>query len=175
MSPVELYQNCIFILNAGHETTTNLIGNAMMLLDHDRAARARLLAEPELITTAVDEVLRMESPNQFGNRLTTEDMTLHGTQIPAGTDLHLCIGAANRDPAQFENPDVLQLDRRPNKHLAFAGGANTCVGLTLARMEGRVAVRKFLERFPHYEIEEGIQRAGRIRFRGFSVLPARLA
>ena len=175
LSPVELYQNCIFILNAGHETTTNLIGNAMMLLDHDRAARARLLAEPELITTAVDEVLRMESPNQFGNRLTTEDMTLHGTQIPAGTDLHLCIGAANRDPAQFENPDVLQLDRRPNKHLAFAGGAHTCVGLTLARMEGRVAVSKFLERFPHYEIEEGTQRAGRIRFRGFSVLPARLA
>ena len=175
LSPVELYQNCIFILNAGHETTTNLIGNAMMLLDHDRAARARLLAEPELITTAVDEVLRMESPNQFGNRLTTEDVTLHGTQIPAGTDLHLCIGAANRDPAQFENPDVLQLDRRPNKHLAFAGGAHTCVGLTLARMEGRVAVSKFLERFPHYEIEEGTQRAGRIRFRGFSVLPARLA
>ena len=113
LSPVELYQNCIFILNAGHETTTNLIGNALMLLDHDRVARARLLAEPELITMAVDEVLRMESPNQFGNRLTTEDMTLHGTHIPAGTDLHLCIGAANRDPAQFENPDVLQLDRRP--------------------------------------------------------------
>lgn len=174
LSPVELYQNCIFILNAGHETTTNLIGNALWLLNEDRAARERLIAEPKLITTAVDEFLRMESPNQFGNRLTTEDMTLHGVHIPAGTDLHMSIGAANRDPAQFENPDVLQLDRRPNKHLAFAGGAHTCVGLTLARMEGRIAVGKFLERFPNYEICEGAKRAGRIRFRGFSTLPARL-
>ena len=174
LSPVELYQNCIFILNAGHETTTNLIGNALWLLDDDRAARERLIAEPTLIATAVDEFLRMESPNQFGNRLTTEDMTLHGTHIAAGTDLHMSIGAANRDPAQFENPDVLQLNRRPNKHLAFAGGAHTCVGLTLARMEGRIAVGKFLQRFPNYEIASGVTRAGRIRFRGFSELPARL-
>ncbi|WP_347190933.1 cytochrome P450 [Planktotalea arctica] len=174
LSPVELYQNCIFILNAGHETTTNLIGNALWLLDDDRSARKRLIEEPKLIATAVDEFLRMESPNQFGNRLTTEDMTLHGTHIPAGTDLHMSIGAANRDPAQFENPDVLQLARRPNKHLAFAGGAHTCVGLTLARMEGRVAIGKFLERFPKYEITSGATRAARIRFRGFSKLPALL-
>lgn len=175
LSPVELYQNCIFILNAGHETTTNLIGNALMLLDTDRDARAALCAQPDLITTAVDEFLRMESPNQFGNRLTTEPMTLHGTHIPAGTDLHLCIGAANRDPLQFDHPDTLQLDRRPNKHLAFAGGAHTCVGLTLARMEGRVAVGKFLQRFPEYEIAQGATHAGRIRFRGFNTLPAKLS
>lgn len=175
LSPVELYQNCIFILNAGHETTTNLIGNALWLLNEDQAARTRLIANPDLITTAVDEFLRLESPNQFGNRLTTEDMTLHGTYIPAGTDLHMSIGAANRDPAQFENPDQLQLDRRPNKHLAFAGGAHTCVGLTLARMEGRIAVGKFLTRFPGYRINDGAKRAGRIRFRGFSVLPATLS
>jgi cytochrome P450 len=174
LSPVELYQNCIFILNAGHETTTNLIGNTLWLLHEDHAARAKLVAEPKLITPAVDEFLRMESPNQFGNRLTTEDMTLHDTHIPAGTDLHMSIGAANRDPARFENPDVLQLDRRPNKHLAFAGGAHTCVGLTLARMEGRIAVGKFLERFPNYEITSGATRAGRIRFRGFATLPATL-
>jgi len=146
LSPEELYQNCIFILNAGHETTTNLIGNALMLLDRDRAARARLIAEPELITTAVDEFLRMESPNQFGNRLTTEPMTLQGVDIPTGTDLHLCIGAANRDPAQFENP----------------------------RMEGRVAVNKFLTRFPEYEILPRTERSARIRFRGFTCLPANL-
>ena len=175
LSPVELYQNCIFILNAGHETTTNLIGNALMLLDTDRDARAKLCAEPDLITTAVDEFLRMESPNQFGNRLTAEPMILHGTHIPAGTDLHLCIGAANRDSLQFDHPDTLQLDRRPNKHLAFAGGAHTCVGLTLARMEGRVAVGKFLQRFPEYEIAEGAMRTGRIRFRGFNSLPAKLS
>ncbi|WP_439141397.1 cytochrome P450 [Planktotalea sp.] len=175
LSPEELYQNCIFILNAGHETTTNLIGNALMLLNTDRDARAKLCAEQDLITTAVDEFLRMESPNQFGNRLTTEPMILHGTHIPAGTDLHLCIGAANRDSLQFDHSDTLQLDRRPNKHLAFAGGAHTCVGLTLARMEGRVAVGKFLQRFPEYEITEGATRAGRIRFRGFNTLPAKLS
>ncbi len=174
LSEVELYQNCIFILNAGHETTTNLIGNALDLLNRDRAARAGLLANPDLISTAVDEFLRMESPNQFGNRLTTENITLHGIDIPAGTDLHLCIGAANRDPAKFDDPDRMVLNRRPNKHLAFAGGAHTCVGLSVARMEGRVAVGRFLERYPNYEITEGAKRGGRIRFRGFASLPATL-
>ena len=175
LSEVELYQNCIFILNAGHETTTNLIGNALWLLDRDRAARARLLEDPGLITTAVDEFLRLESPNQFGNRLTTEEITLHGVTIPAGTDLHLCIGAANRDPARFDAPDEMRLDRRPNKHLAFAGGAHTCVGLTLARMEGRIAVGRFLQRYPDYTLSAGARRGNRVRFRGFTRLPARLA
>lgn len=174
LSEVELYQNCIFILNAGHETTTNLIGNALALLDQHRDKRTELLANPKLITTAVDEFLRLESPNQFGNRLTTRDVEFHGVTIPAGSDIHLCMGAANRDPRAFENPDALQLDRRPNKHLAFAGGAHTCVGLTLARMEGRIAVERFIARFPNYEIQPGAIRGGRIRFRGFARLPVAL-
>lgn len=174
LSEVELYQNCIFILNAGHETTTNLIGNALWLLDRNRAARQRLMEDPKLINTAVDEVLRVESSNQLGNRLTTEDMEMHGVHIPKGSDLHLVIGAANRDPAQFDEPDEMRLDRRPNKHLAFGGGAHTCVGLTLARMEGRIAVSKFLERYPEYAILDGATRSGRVRFRGFASLPARL-
>jgi len=130
LTPEELYQNCIFILNAGHETTTNLIGSSLWLLDQDRAARAALLDAPDLIHTAVDEFLRLESPNQFGNRLTTQDVEIHGQVVPAGTDIHLCIGAANRDGQMFAAPDQVQLDRRPNKHLAFAGGAHTCVGLS---------------------------------------------
>ena len=174
LTEVELYQNCIFILNAGHETTTNLIGNALELMHRHRDKRAELLAHPDLITTAVDEFLRLESPNQFGNRLTTEDVEFHGHTIPAGTDVHLCIGAANRDPLQFEQPDEMRLDRRPNKHHAFAGGPHTCVGLTLARMEGRVAVGRFLQRFPDYALTEGAQRGGRIRFRGFARLPAQV-
>ncbi|WP_171205855.1 cytochrome P450 [Ruegeria sp. HKCCA0235A] len=174
LTEVELYQNCIFILNAGHETTTNLIGNALELLERHRDKRAELLANPDLINTAVDEFLRLESPNQFGNRLTTEDITFHGQTIPAGTDIHLCIGAANRDPRQFEQPDEVVLDRRPNKHHAFAGGPHTCVGLTLARMEGRVAVGRFLARFPTYRITDGAERGGRIRFRGFARLPAQV-
>jgi len=174
LTEVELYQNCIFILNAGHETTTNLIGNALALLDRHREKRTELISNPDLLPTAVDEFLRLESPNQFGNRLTTEDITLHGMTIPAGTDIHLCIGAANRDPRQFENPSEMRLDRRPNKHLAFAGGAHTCVGLTLARMEGRIAVGGLLKRYPNYELLEGARIGGRIRFRGFASLPARM-
>lgn len=174
LTEVELYQNCIFILNAGHETTTNLIGNALALLDRHRDKREELIATPSLLPTAVDEFLRLESPNQFGNRLTTEPIELYGETIPTGTDIHLCIGAANRDPRQFDNPDEMQLDRRPNKHLAFAGGAHTCVGLTLARMEGRIAVGGLLNRFPNYELTEGAEMGGRIRFRGFARLPARL-
>lgn len=172
LSEVELYQNCIFILNAGHETTTNLIGNALELLNRHRDKRAELLTSPDLITSAVDEFLRLESPNQFGNRLTTEEVTFHGHSIPAGTDIHLCIGAANRDPRQFDRPDNVQLDRRPNKHHAFAGGPHTCVGLTLARMEGKTAVSRFLNHFPNYQITDGAIRGGRIRFRGFAQLPA---
>ncbi|MES0862682.1 cytochrome P450 [Ruegeria sp. SCPT10] len=172
LTEIELYQNCIFILNAGHETTTNLIGNALELLHRHPDKRSELLTSPDLITKAVDEFLRLESPNQFGNRLTTEEVTFHGHSIPAGTDIHLCIGAANRDPRQFDRPDDMQLDRRPNKHHAFAGGPHTCVGLTLARMEGKIAVSRFLNRFPNYQITDGAIRGGRIRFRGFAQLPA---
>lgn len=174
LTEAELYQNCIFILNAGHETTTNLIGNALALLDANRMARAQLLANPKLISTAVDEFLRLESPNQFGNRLTTRDVELHGETIPAGTDLHLCIGAANRDPKAFDAPDELRLDRKPNRHLAFAGGAHTCVGLTLARMEGRIAVGRFVERYPDYALSHGAKLGQRVRFRGYARLPAYL-
>ncbi len=174
LSEVELYQNCIFILNAGHETTTNLIGNALELLDRYRDKRQELLANPDLISTAVDEFLRFESPNQFGNRLTSEEVEFHGQTIPPGTDIHLCIGAANRDPRQFEQPDEMVLKRWPNKHHAFAGGPHTCVGLSLARMEGRVAVSRFLGRFPDYHLAQGGRRGGRIRFRGFARLPARV-
>lgn len=174
LAQLELIQNCIFILNAGHETTTNLIGNALWLLDHDRDARAALLAELGLISGAVDEVLRLESPNQFGNRLTAKPVTLHGTRIPEGTDLHLCIGAANRDPAAFDAPERLDPARKPARHLAFAAGPHTCVGLTLARMEGRIALERFLARFPDYAVLPGAERSRRIRFRGFARLPVQL-
>ena len=175
LSEVELLQNCIFILNAGHETTTNLISSALFELTQHDAARAALLADPKLIETGVDEFLRFQSPNQLGNRMTTAEAEFHGEMLEPGTRIHLAIGAANRDPRQFEAPDELRLDRRPNKHLAFAGGPHTCVGFTLARMEGRVAIGRFLERFPAYRLDGPYQRGGRVRFRGFERMPARLA
>ena len=174
LSPTELYQNCIFILNAGHETTTNLIGNGLAIIDRTPDARAALQETPELWRTAVDEILRMVSPNQFGNRLTTSEVSFHGETLAPGTDIHLCIGAANRDAATFENPDHFDPARRPNKHLAFGGGAHTCVGLTLARMEGQIALSRFLARFPNYRLHANPVYSRRIRFRGFSSLPADL-
>lgn len=174
LTETELLQNCIFILNAGHETTTNLIGNALASLDAWPDERRRLIADPSLVTTAVDEFLRFESPNQLGNRMSTEPVEFHGEAIPAGTPIHLCIGAANRDPRQFPDPDRLDIARKPNKHHAFAGGPHLCVGFSLARMEGRIAVTRFLERFPDYQLTGNAVRNGRVRFRGYASLPARL-
>ncbi|MGB7243895.1 MAG: cytochrome P450 [Sulfitobacter sp.] len=174
LSEIELIQNCIFILNAGHETTTNLIGSGLALLHDHPDQKARLLAEPVLIDKAVEEVLRYRSPNQFGNRETAQNVILGGHPIAKGTNLHLCIGAANRDPDVFENAGDFDVSRHPNRHLAFAGGPHTCVGLTLARMEGRIAIDRFLHRFPNYRVT-GRTLGGRIRFRGYAKLPAILS
>ncbi|MFP5509440.1 MAG: cytochrome P450, partial [Alphaproteobacteria bacterium] len=107
-------------------------------------------------------------------RETTAPVTIGEEEIAAGTNLHLCIGAANRDPAQFTDPDRFDITRRPNRHLAFAGGPHVCVGLTLARLEGRIAVSRFLARFPGYALTEGRRQGRRLRFRGYAALPARL-
>ncbi|GIT92863.1 cytochrome P450 [Jannaschia pagri] len=163
LSEAELLHNCIFILNAGHETTTNLIGNALWLLAKHPGARTGP------VDRIVEEVLRLESPNQFGNRQTTRDLFLHGERVPAGTDLHLCIGAANRDPEVFRAPDDMRLDRGSARHLAFGAGPHTCVGLTLARLEATIALQRFLARVTSYELHS-VVRSCRIRFRGFESL-----
>lgn len=172
LSEAELLQNCIFILNAGHETTTNLIGNTLALLHDHPQARADLMAQPDLIAPAIEESLRYLSPNQFGNRETRVEVEIGGQLIEVGTNLHLCIGAANRDPAVFNAPHRFDIRRQPNRHLAFAGGPHVCVGLSLARLEGRVAVARLLARFPDYRLQDGRVPGGRIRFRGFAALPA---
>ena len=174
LTEIELIQNCIFILNAGHETTTNLIGNGLALLNDYPQARADLLEEPALINSAVEEFLRFRSPNQLGNRETTEAVDIGGVRIAPGTNLHLVIGAANRDPEVFADPTRFDIRRKPNRHLAFAGGPHVCVGLTLARLEGRIAISRFLARYPEYQIAEGRVGGGRMRFRGYARLPARL-
>ncbi|UWQ80752.1 cytochrome P450 [Leisingera sp. S132] len=175
LSEIELIQNCIFILNAGHETTTNLIGNGLALLNDHAAQRQLLLAQPELIKSAVEEMLRFRSPNQLGNRETIKEVEIGGIRVPAGTNLHLVIGAANRDPEVFGSPDQFDIARTPNRHLAFAGGPHVCVGLTLARLEGKIAIERLLRRFPDYRILPGRVPGGRIRFRGYASLPAALS
>jgi hypothetical protein len=174
LSEHELVQNCVFILNAGHETTTNLIGNALVLLCEWPGERARLLREPALIANAIEEFLRFESPNQLGNRRSTREVEIGGVALAAGSSITLGIGAANRDPARFERPDVLDLARSPNRHLAFGTGPHQCVGMNVARLEGRIAIRRFLGRFPKFALAGAPTRGGRARFRGFSAIPAML-
>jgi cytochrome P450 len=167
----ELLHNCIFLLNAGHETTTNLIGNGLVALDRHREQKQRLIDTPDLIRTAVEEVLRYESSNQLGNRMTTERIELGGVVLEAGTPVTLCIGAANRDPAQFADPERFDIARTPNRHLAFATGAHQCAGMALARLEGAIAISRFLARFPDYAVSGPPVRGGRVRFRGFASVP----
>ncbi len=174
LGEMELLHNCIFILNAGHETTTNLIGNGLELLLRFPGERQKLIADPTLIRTAVEEILRFESSNQLGNRRVSVDTELDGIALPAGTQITLCIGAANRDPAEFADPDRFDIARTPNRHLAFATGGHACAGLALARLEGRIAIGRLLARFPTYAAAGPPVRARRARFRGFSALPARM-
>jgi hypothetical protein len=182
LSESELLHNCIFILNAGHETTTNLIGNALVSLEEWPEQKARLIQlladtahDPEkrsdVMNTAVDEFLRFEPPNQLGNRRAISDCVVGGESFPAGTLFTLCIGAANRDPLQFERPEGLDITRPNCKHLSFAFGIHQCAGLHLARLEGRIALQTFLTRFPNYKLTEAPVRGGRARFRGFLSAP----
>jgi cytochrome P450 len=170
----ELLHNCIFLLNAGHETTTNLIGNGLVALLSYPAEKKRLIEHPDLIKAAVEEMLRFESSNQLGNRMTVEPVELGGTALPAGTPVTLCIGAANRDPAQFTEPERLDIGRTPNRHLAFGTGAHQCAGMALARLEGAIAISRFLARFPDYALTGEPVRGGRVRFRGFLSVPCRV-
>jgi cytochrome P450 len=174
LTEAELLHNCIFLLNAGHETTTNLIGNGLVALAQHPAEQARLLANPGLARSAVEEVLRYESSNQLGNCITAAPIKLGGMPFPIGTPITLCIGAANRDPDAFADPDRFDIGRSPNRHLAFAAGIHQCVGMSLARLEGAVAIGRFVARFPRYALTGTPVRGMRARFRGFTFVPAAL-
>lgn len=171
LDEAELLHNCIFILNAGHETTTNLIGNGIVLLARWPDQRARLLAAPALIDSAIEECLRYESSNQLGNRITAVDTHIGGMPVARGTPVTLCIGAANRDPEQFEAADRFDIAREPNRHLAFGFGIHQCAGLSLARLEARIAIGRFVARFSGYRLAGEPVRASRARFRGFVKAP----
>ena len=176
LSDTELLQNCIFIFNAGHETTTNLIGNALYMLWCYPDQKRLLINDLKLIDGAVEEVLRTQSPNQFGNRQTTREIELGGVKLDKNVNIHMCIGAANRDPDVFDHPDVFDIRRKnARQHLGFAAGPHVCVGLTLARLEAKIAVSEFLKRFADYEIGPNAVISNRIRFRGYVALPAVLS
>ena len=171
----ELVQNCIFLLNAGHETTTNLIGNGLELLMRFPDQQRRLRQDPALLASAVEEMLRFESPIQLNNRRLLQASEIGGRTFPEGTLVNISIGAANRDPAQFPDPHRFDVGRKPNRHIAFGQGDHACVGMNVARMEGRIAIGRLLARFATLEASGAPQRDRRVRFRGFRHLPARLA
>ncbi len=154
LSRTELVANCILLMQAGHETTQDLLGNAMVALFRNPQQLALLRDDPELMKQAVEEFLRYDGSVQINHRLLLRDMTFgtagsdDATTVPAGDMVYVFLGAANRDPAQFQDPDRLDITRPPQHHLAFAFGAYYCVGAALARTEIEIGLRTLLARFP---------------------------
>ena len=145
----ELMQFLVLLLLAGNETTTNLIGNGMLALGRNLASMATLRSKPELMRGAIEEMLRYDGPVQATFRTATKDTTIGGTPISAGTGTFVIVAAANRDPAQFKDPETFDITRNPNEHMAFGDGIHFCIGAPLARLEGSIAIGTVLERFPH--------------------------
>src|SRR6185503_4386302 len=164
LTETELHHQCIFLLNAGHETTTNLIGNGLWALLKNPSQLAALRADPSLVSTAVEEMLRYDGPIQLNNRRLAAAIELGGRTFPEGTLITIGIGAANRDPSQFADPERFDVARKPNRHVAFGHGDHVCVGMNVARMEGRIAFGRLLSRFSRIEMTEKPIRDRRIRF-----------
>ena len=172
LSETELVATCITLLTAGHETTTGLIGNGLLaLLRHPDQLR-KLREHPALIGTAVEEFLRFDTSFLRAWRLTAEDVEIGGKQIPKGQTLSLMLGAANRDPAQFADPDRLDITRQPNLHTSFGWGIHFCAGAPLARREAEIAFTTLLRRFPHMKLdEEGVEWQQNNTFHNLKSLP----
>ena len=170
----ELLGNLALLLVAGFETTTNLLGNGLvLLLDHADHAK-RLAAEPDRAPAYVEEILRFDAPVQLTERFAGVDLAIEGVQVPAGAELILLLGAANRDPARFERPDVFDPDRPDNAPLTFGAGAHYCLGAPLARLEAQIALPALLRRFPGLRLAGRPERRPRLTLRGWAALPVRL-
>ena len=153
LTEAELFANAVLLLSAGHETTTNLIGNGSWALLRFPDQRRRLGQDPSLAHTAIEEFLRFESPVQFTPRLLTADVTVGDKTLRAGQLVLLLLGAANRDPARFADPDRLDVGRQDNKHVAFGVGPHFCLGAPLARLEGRIVLQTLLRRLPSFRLD----------------------
>ena len=175
LSEDELLATCVLILVAGHETTTHLIGNGAWTLLRHPEPLAWLRARPERIDGALEELLRFEGPLQRIVRHTRTDVAVRGVRIPADSLVDVVLASANRDPARFADPDRLDLARTDNRHLAFGLGAHFCLGAALARLEGRVALRALVERFPAMKLaSERVEWEPGSVFRGLRALPVAL-
>jgi cytochrome P450 len=162
------------LLLAGTDTTASLITNALHVLDRHPEQRARFQRGDVDVHIALDELLRFESPVQNLARTTTEEVELHGQVIPAGARVLLVYGAANRDERRFQDPDRLDFEREPRRHLAFGEGIHFCMGAPLARLEASIALPEFFRRFDSYELTGPAERIRSHATRGFVHLPARV-
>jgi cytochrome P450 len=171
LSDEELVQNCIFLLNAGHETTASMTGHGLAILLENPGELRRLRDDPTLIEPAVEEFQRLQSPLQIGQRKATKDVEFSSAVIPAGAFIHLCIAGANRDPEVFDDPENVDIGRHPNPQIAFGAGQHICLGNTLGRIEGRIAIGRFVERFANMHQTGAKRYHGRAKFRGLATLP----
>jgi cytochrome P450 len=154
----ELFLNATLLLAAGHETTTNWIGNGIRALLRNREQYQRLVADPSLIDSAVEELLRFDSPVQWVSRIAAERVELGGKVIDPGDIILASLGAANRDPAVFDSPNAIDLGRADNKHLSFGGGVHFCLGAVLARYEAQIAIGTIIRRLPNLKLRPGVTR-----------------
>ena len=166
--------NCIVTMVGGQETTTNLIGNGLLTLLRNRAQLEQLRSDPNLLASAVEELLRYESPSQHTGRIAREDVEMGGKVIRKGQAVMAIMAAGNRDPGRFPEPDALILDRADNKHLAFGWSSHFCFGAPLARMEGQIAFETLLRRLPNLQLAtEELTWRTNSGLRGLTALPVK--
>lgn len=172
LSEAEMLATCTLVLVAGHETTTNLIGNGLLALLRHPEERARFVAEPDLLRTAIEELLRFDSPVQLTSRVVKEPVEIGGHALEPGSWVDIWLGSANRDPNAFRDPDRLDLSRSEGRHLGFGYGIHFCVGAPLARLEGQIALRTLFARYPRLQLtEEPLQYQESLVFRSLRRLP----
>tara|TARA_B100002052_G_C15833187_1_gene576439 strand:+ start:187 stop:1392 length:1206 start_codon:yes stop_codon:yes gene_type:complete len=165
LSETELLHQCIFMLNAGHETSTNMLSHGLNELINHRAQYRLLQKEPQRIDTAIDEILRFQPPIQINNRRCLKTTMLGDVTIQKGTPVHMIIAGANRDPLQFFEPEIFDISRSPNRHLSFGLGIHICAGINLARLEAKVAFLRLMSSFKDINLSKKPKIAHRIRFR----------
>ncbi len=176
LTDAEIIGFCFLLVIAGNETTTKMLGNALVLLARHPDQRAWLVANPGAVAGAVEEVVRYDNSTQMLARVLARDVTLHETAMPAGAKVLLLIGSANRDERAIERADAFDIRRREATHLAFGHGIHVCLGASLARLEGRVALEEVLPRIPEYAVDEsGLVRVHSPNVRGYSQVPLRFA
>ena len=165
LSETELLHQCIFMLNAGHETSTNMLSHGLNELINHIDQFKLLQKELGRIDTAIDEILRFQPPIQINNRRCLENTTLGDIAIPKGSSVHMIIAGANRDPSQFFEPEIFNISRSPNRHLSFGLGIHICAGINLARLEAKIAFLGLLSSFREINLSKEPNIANRIRFR----------